>query len=48
LLGQAAGTTVLYESLSRRVYRIPSSNLLLYSKPVGELPPARSPWLQLL
>jgi hypothetical protein len=48
LLGQANGTTVLYESVSRRVYRVPSSNLLLSSKPVGELPPARSPWLQLL
>jgi hypothetical protein len=48
LLGQANGTTVLYESISRRVYRVPSSNLLLYSKPVDELPPARSPWLQLL
>jgi hypothetical protein len=48
LLGQADGTTVLYESISRRVYRIPSSNLLLSSKPVGELPPARAPWLQLL
>jgi hypothetical protein len=48
LLGQANGTTVLYESISRRVYRIPSSNLLLSSKPVGELPPARDPWLELL
>lgn len=48
LLGQANGTTVLYESIGRRVYRVPSSNLLLSSKAASELPAARGPWLQLL
>jgi hypothetical protein len=48
LLGEANGTTVLYESIGRRVYRVPSGNLLLSSKPGSEFLPARSPWLQLL
>lgn len=48
LLGQADGTTVLYESTGRTVYRVPSGNLLLSSKPAGGSPPTRSPWLQLL
>jgi hypothetical protein len=48
LLGQANGTTVLYDRIGRRVYRVPSGNLLLSSKPPSELPPARGPWLQLL
>jgi hypothetical protein len=48
LLGQANGTTVLYDRIGHRVYRVPSGNLLLSSKPPSESPPARGPWLHLL